>query len=76
MTTPDIPAEEQLQDQIEAGEPPIDPNDSRLRREMMTLSEEPLLLIEKQLIAGSLILGVVLLGLLVWVSATFFPTTH
>jgi hypothetical protein len=74
MTEPNIPAEEQLQDQIEAGEPPIDPNDARLRREMMTQSDEPLLLIEKQLIAGSLILGVVLLGILVWASATFFPT--
>jgi hypothetical protein len=76
MTKPNIPAEEQLQDQIEAGEPPIEASDASLRREMMTLSEEPLLPIEKQLIAGSLILGVVLLGLLVWASATFFPTGH
>ena len=70
----DIPAEEDLQDKIEAGEPPVDANDSRLRREMTTLSDEPLLPIEKQLIAGSLILGVVLLGILLWASATFFPS--
>ena len=74
MTEPNIPAEEQLQDQIEAGEPPMDPHDAGMRRELTTLSDEPLLPIEKQLIAGSLILGVVLLGFLVWASATFFPT--
>ena len=34
---------------------------------------EPLLPIEKKLIAGSLILGVVLLGVLLWVSAMWFP---
>ena len=34
---------------------------------------EPLLPIEKKLIAGSLVLGIVLLGLLLWVSRTFFP---
>ena len=34
---------------------------------------EPLLPIEKKLIAGSLILGTVLLGLLMWVSRVFFP---
>jgi hypothetical protein len=32
-----------------------------------------LLPIEKKLIVGSLILGVVLLGLLMWVSRVFFP---
>ena len=76
MTEPNIPAEEALQDQIEAGEPPIDVRDSGLRREMMTQSDEPLLLIEKQLIAGSLILGAALLGILVWASATFFPSVR
>ena len=34
---------------------------------------EPLLPVEKKLIGYSLIIGVVLLGLLVWVSYTFFP---
>ena len=34
---------------------------------------EPLLPVEKKLILGSLILGVVLLGLLMWISRAFFP---
>jgi membrane protein involved in colicin uptake len=33
---------------------------------------EPLLPVEKRLIAWSLVLGVVLIGILVWVSQTFF----
>ena len=37
---------------------------------------EELLPIEKKLIGYSLILGTVLLGLLVWVSYTFFPAGH
>lgn len=45
----------------------------RLEDELNRLSEEPLLPIEKKLIAGSLLLGIGLLGLLVWVSYTFFP---
>lgn len=35
--------------------------------------DEPLLPVEKKLIAGSLILGVLLLGILLWLSNTFFP---
>ena len=34
---------------------------------------EPLLPAEKKLIAISLLLGVVLLGVLLWISATYFP---
>ena len=34
---------------------------------------EPMLPAEKKLIAGSLILGLALLALLIWASATFFP---
>jgi hypothetical protein len=41
--------------------------------EMARISYEPLLPAEKKLIAGSLILGVVLLGLLLWLSAAYFP---
>jgi hypothetical protein len=70
----DMPAEEDLQDKIEAGEPPAEASESRLRSELQSLSDEPLLPIEKQLIAGSLILGVALLGVLLWASATFFPS--
>lgn len=45
----------------------------RLADELRKMAAEPLLPVEKRLIAGSLILGVVLLGLLTWVSSTFFP---
>ncbi len=34
---------------------------------------EPLLPVEKKLIGWSIGLGVVLLGILVWISYTFFP---
>lgn len=42
----------------------------------MDMEYEPLLPIEKKLIGWSLIIGVVLLGVLVWVSYTFFPGGH
>ena len=45
----------------------------KLSEEIKKMDYEPLLPVEKQLIAWSLGLGVVLLGLLIWVSATFFP---
>jgi hypothetical protein len=44
-----------------------------LADELAAIPYEPLLPAEKKLIAGSLILGVVLLGFLLWVSSTFFP---
>jgi len=39
----------------------------------MEAEYEPLLPIEKKLIVWSLGLGIILLGVLVWVSYTFFP---
>ena len=36
------------------------------------MEAEPLLPVEKKLIAWSLILGLALLGLLLWISSTFF----
>jgi hypothetical protein len=42
-------------------------------REMAAIPDEPLLPVEKKLIAGSLILGAVLLGLLLWLSQLWFP---
>jgi hypothetical protein len=45
----------------------------KVGEEMRKLVEEPLLPAEKKLIAWSLGLGVVLLGILVWISRTFFP---
>jgi hypothetical protein len=53
-----------------AGEAPGEPT---LAREIEAIPFEPLLPVEKKLIAWCLALGVVLLGLLLWVSATFFP---
>ena len=41
--------------------------------ELKKMETEPLLPVEKKLIAWSLILGVALLGLLIWISTTFFP---
>ncbi|MGC8640571.1 MAG: hypothetical protein ACP5XB_11915 [Isosphaeraceae bacterium] len=44
-----------------------------LASELAAIPYEPLLPVEKRLIAGSLILGILLLGLLLWISTTFFP---
>jgi len=45
----------------------------KLGDELKKMEYEPLLAVEKKLIAGSLILGALLLGLLVWLSSRFFP---
>jgi hypothetical protein len=44
-----------------------------LAEELEAIPYEPLLPIEKKLIVWCLVLGVVLLGVLLWASATFFP---
>ncbi|MBI5527099.1 MAG: hypothetical protein HY897_12260 [Deltaproteobacteria bacterium] len=44
----------------------------KIADELLKMQEEPLLPVEKKLIAWSLILGVALLVVLAWVSATFF----
>jgi hypothetical protein len=46
-----------------------------LTTELAAIPYEPLLPAERKLIAISLLAGVVLLGILLWVSATFFPVT-
>jgi hypothetical protein len=46
-----------------------------IARELEAIPYEPLLPIEKKLIVWCLVLGIVLLGLLLWASATFFPAT-
>ena len=43
----------------------------KLSEELKKMEREPLLPVEKQLIAWSLGIGVVLLGLLVWISQRF-----
>jgi hypothetical protein len=45
----------------------------KLADEIKKMEAEPLLPIEKKLIGYSIGLGVVLLGILVWISYTFFP---
>ncbi|HEY6169706.1 MAG TPA: hypothetical protein VI454_16830 [Verrucomicrobiae bacterium] len=49
------------------------PDEPKLADELKRMPAEPLLPVEKKLIAGSLILGAVLLFLLLWISARFFP---
>lgn len=50
----------------------------KLSDEIAKMEEEyePLQPVEKKLIATSLILGTVLLGILVFISYTFFPSGH
>ncbi len=48
----------------------------KLADELKKMEYEELLPVEKKLIGYSLILGTVLLGVLVWVSYTFFPSGH
>jgi hypothetical protein len=47
-----------------------------LAEELKAMEWEPLSSVEKKLIAWSIGLGVSLLGILVWVSYTFFPAGH
>ncbi len=49
--------------------------DRQTAEELAKVPYEPLLPAEKKLIAGSLLLGLVLLGVLWWVSATYFPVS-
>ncbi|HXT40755.1 MAG TPA: hypothetical protein VN887_12150 [Candidatus Angelobacter sp.] len=49
------------------------PDEPKLSEELKKMKYEPLLPVEKKLIAGSLLLGLALLGLLIWMSNTFFP---
>ena len=51
-------------------------DETKIKKEMEKMEWEPILPVEKKLIAWSLILGVVLLGILIWVSYTFFPAGH
>jgi len=44
-----------------------------LAQELEAIPYEPLLPVEKKLIVCCLALGIVLLGVLLWASATFFP---
>ncbi|HXX58809.1 MAG TPA: hypothetical protein VEI96_12470 [Thermodesulfovibrionales bacterium] len=52
------------------------PEQPKLAEELRKMEYEPLLPIEKKLVGWSIGLGIVLLGMLVWVSYTFFPGGH
>jgi hypothetical protein len=52
------------------------PDEPKLAEELKKMEYEPLLPVEKKLISYSLIVGAALLGILVWVSYTFFPGGH
>ena len=54
-------------------EPPVRPTDAETARELARVEAEPLLPAEKWLIGGSLTLGILLLGVLLWISRTYFP---
>ena len=47
-------------------------NDTKFADEIKKMEYEPLLPIEKKLLAWSLSLGIILLILLIWISNTFF----
>ncbi|MFN3479652.1 MAG: hypothetical protein ACK415_04620 [Thermodesulfovibrionales bacterium] len=52
------------------------PEEPRLAEELKKMEFEPLLPVEKKLVGWSIALGIILLGILVWISYTFFPSTH
>ncbi len=52
------------------------PKEPKLAEELKKMEYEPMLPVEKKLVGWSIIVGVVLLGILVWISYTFFPAGH
>lgn len=48
----------------------------KIGEELRKMEYEPLLPVEKKLIGWSVGLGSILLGILVWISYTFFPAGH
>jgi hypothetical protein len=57
---------------MEPTQPPAPPSKDQIAEELTKIPHEPLLPIEKKLIAWSLILGILLLAVLLWISSTFF----
>lgn len=51
------------------------PEEPRLAEELKKMEYEPLLPVEKKLVGWSIALGIILLGILVWISYTFFPSS-
>jgi hypothetical protein len=56
----------------ESTSPPSPEPEATLAEELAKTPYEPLLPVEQKLIAWSLILGIVLLGLLFWISSCYF----
>lgn len=50
--------------------------EGQLAKELQEMQWEPLLPVEKKLIGWSIGLGIALLGILIWVSYTFFPASR
>jgi hypothetical protein len=50
--------------------------EQKLASELEKMEYQPLMPVEKKLISWSLILGVLLLGLMIWISYTWFPGGH
>lgn len=48
----------------------------KLAEELKKMEYEEILPIEKKLVGWSIALGVILLGILIWISYTFFPAQH
>ncbi|HEX8949327.1 MAG TPA: hypothetical protein VF790_10225 [Dissulfurispiraceae bacterium] len=65
-----------MAEQTGAGEINLQAGQPKLAEELKKMEYEPLLPIEKKLIGWSIGLGVGLLFILYWVSATFFPGGH
>jgi len=59
-------------------EEPVVPaaEEPRLLEELQKMEYEPLLPVEKKLIAYSIALGILLLFLFIWLSQTYFPGQH
>lgn len=49
------------------------PEQTKIAEELKKMEYEPMLPVENKLIGWSIVLGAVLLGILVWISYTFFP---
>lgn len=52
------------------------PEEPRLAEELKKMEYEPILPVEKKLVGWSIALGIILLGILVWISYTFFPSSQ
>ncbi len=48
-------------------------DEPKIAEELQKMEHEPLLPAEKKLVGWSIVLGVLLIGVLAWISHTFFP---